>query len=81
MRFEVLRVVVCSPLKINPTFRRNMSPPFSGSKNKPSKILACYLFNAGFFLGVSFNPEVEGDIFLRNVDIYSTDYTKLYPRR
>jgi hypothetical protein len=47
LRFEVLTAVVikstifwdikpCSSLS-QPTFRRNISPPFSGSKNKPSK--------------------------------------------
>jgi hypothetical protein len=30
-------ITQCGPLKVNQTFRRNMSPPSSGSKNKPSK--------------------------------------------
>jgi hypothetical protein len=50
-------------------FRRNISPPFSRSKNKPSKKparkqVASY---AGFFLGVFFDPEDGGDMFLRNI--------------
>jgi hypothetical protein len=35
-----LDIKPCSPLKIKPTFRRNMSPPISGSKNTPSEELA-----------------------------------------
>jgi hypothetical protein len=37
-------------------FRRNISPPISGSKNKPSKISA-------WKLGLFCDPEVEGDMF------------------
>jgi hypothetical protein len=34
-----------------------------------------------FFLGLFFNHEDGGDIFLRNIYLPSTDYTVLYPRR
>jgi hypothetical protein len=54
-----------------PEFQRNVSPSYSGSMNKPSKKL----------LGLHFDPENEGDIFLRNVGRLSLDSTKLYPRR
>jgi hypothetical protein len=33
-----------------------------------------------FLLGLFFDPEDGGDIFLRNVGEISTDYTALYPR-
>jgi hypothetical protein len=46
-----------------------------------SKKPACYLFHAGFLLGLFFGPEDEGDMFLRNVGQILTDYTALYPRR
>jgi hypothetical protein len=40
-----------------------MSPPASTSKNNPSK----KLLHGGFLLGLFFNPEDGGDIFLQNV--------------
>jgi hypothetical protein len=51
-----------------PMFRRKISPPSSGSK-KPSKkpaLFATY-FHAGFLLGLFFDPEDGGDMFLRSV--------------
>jgi hypothetical protein len=77
----------------HPTFRRNISPPSSGSKNKLSKkpawkqaastarVLLATSFHAGFLLGLFFDPEDGGDMFLRNVGWLLTDYTALYPRR
>jgi hypothetical protein len=50
-----------------PTFRRNMLPSFSGSKKKPSWWQACCLLHAGLLLGLYFDPENGGDMFLRNV--------------
>jgi hypothetical protein len=61
-----------------PAFRRNMSPPSSGSKNKPSKNSGCYLLQAGFFLGLFFDPEDGGYMFLLNVGCLSTDFTALF---
>jgi hypothetical protein len=49
-----------------PTFRRNMSPPSSGSKNK---------------LRNKHQTASRAYMFLRNVGWLSTDYTALYPRR
>jgi hypothetical protein len=40
---------------------------------------ACYLIHAGFFLGLFFDPEDGGNIFLRNVCRLSTGYTALCP--
>jgi hypothetical protein len=34
-----------------------------------------------YFLGYNASPEYGGDMFLRNVDLLSTHYTVLYPRR
>jgi hypothetical protein len=52
-----------------PTFRRLISPPSSGQNNNPSKkpTSACYLLYAGFLLGIFFDPEDRGDMFLLNV--------------
>jgi hypothetical protein len=35
----------------------------------------------GFLLGIFFDPENGGDIFLRNFGGLSTDYEALYPKR
>jgi hypothetical protein len=75
------------------TFRRNTLSPFSGSKNKPSKkpawkqatsrrispLLAIF-FHIGFLIGLDFDLENGGDIFLQNVTRLSTDYTALQPK-
>jgi hypothetical protein len=53
-------------------FRHNTNPRKLASS-------VCYLLHAGFMLGVLFDPEDGGDIFLRNVGRLSTDYTALYP--
>jgi hypothetical protein len=52
--------------KSQPTISRNISPPPSGQNSKPSK-KPIFLLHAGFLLGLLFNPENGGDIFLRNV--------------
>jgi hypothetical protein len=46
-----------------------------------SEALLTSCFNAGFLLGLFFDPEFEGDMLLRNVGRLSTNYTALYPRR
>jgi hypothetical protein len=56
-----------------------MSPPSSGSKNKPSN--QSYLLNDGFTLGLFLDPEDEGDMFFRNIGWFLTDYTVSCPRR
>jgi hypothetical protein len=63
-----------------------MSPPFSGLKSKPSKnqhdAASKKMFTSGWFIFVLlFSPEDGGDIFLRIISWYSTDYMALHPRR
>jgi hypothetical protein len=45
------------------------------------KQIASSMLQAGFILGLVFDPEDGGDIFLRNACSLSTDYTALYPRK
>jgi hypothetical protein len=52
------------------TFRKNISPQFSGSG-----------FATSFHAGSFFVPEGEAGMFLRKSGSISTDYTTLYPRR
>jgi hypothetical protein len=42
---------------------------------------ACYLLHVCFVLGLFYDPEDGGDMFLRNVIWLPTNYTALYPRR
>jgi hypothetical protein len=52
-----------------------LSEPYS------KKSSACHLLHAGLLLGLFFDPEDGGDMFLGNVDLLSAVYTALYPRR
>jgi hypothetical protein len=38
------------------------------------------MFHDGLLRGLFFDPEDGGDMFLRNVYLFSTDYKALYPR-
>jgi hypothetical protein len=60
-----------------------MSSSPSESKNKPSQDTSVKqeANEACVLLGLFFDPEGEGDTFLRNVGSLSTDYTALYPTR
>jgi hypothetical protein len=42
-------------------------------------LAACFIL--GFVIGLFFDPEDGGDIFLRKIDLFSTTYTALHPRR
>jgi hypothetical protein len=42
---------------------------------------SCRVPLVGFLPSLFFDPEDGGDMFLRNVDLLSTDYTALHPRR
>jgi hypothetical protein len=41
----------------------------------------CYLLHVGFLLGLFFDPEDGGNMFLRNIGWLSADSVELYPRR
>jgi hypothetical protein len=66
-------------------FQRNMSPPSSGSKSKPSKKRAdaepsLLPASVGFLLGLLSDFEEGGNIFLRNTGLYP-NYTASRRRR
>jgi hypothetical protein len=42
---------------------------------------AKHLLHAGFLLTFFFDPEDGGDMFFRNVGLFSTDYATLSPKR
>jgi hypothetical protein len=42
---------------------------------------ASHMFHAGFLFALFFDPEDRGDMFFRNVGLFSTDYAALYPTR
>jgi hypothetical protein len=51
------------------------------SEEHVAKSPACYMLRVGFLLGLFFDPEDGGDMFLWNVGLLSTDYKALHPRR
>jgi hypothetical protein len=55
-----LGLTLWKPLKFNPCFGRNMSPPSSGSKNKWRKIWL--LLDSWWFLGLFFDAEDGGEV-------------------
>jgi hypothetical protein len=70
-------IAPCSPLKVGRRLRGTRRIHLHGR----SVSHACYLLHADFLLGLSFDPEDGGEMFLRNVGWLSTDYTALYYRR
>jgi hypothetical protein len=79
-------ITPCSPLRVNRRFGgtyrlhlqcRKTSRAWNQSESRWQAELC---FHAGFLLGLFFDPEDRGDMFLRNVGWLSTDYTALYHR-
>jgi hypothetical protein len=56
-----------------------MSCCLAGKANFSALVATC--FALVFFLGLLFDSEAVGDIFLRNIGRLSTDYRALYSRR
>jgi hypothetical protein len=63
-------ITQCSPLEVNWRLEKNIA-----------RSSVCYLFHVGFLLGLFFNPEYRGAMFLRNISWLSAFYTSLYPAR
>jgi hypothetical protein len=55
----------------------NILPSSSGSRCKPYKRPA----DLAVFLGLFFGPEDGSDIFLQNINLLSTHFMAVYPRR
>jgi hypothetical protein len=71
----------CSPLEINRNFGGTSSMPNKPGKKREASKQSLMLVHAGFLLGLFFDHEDGGAMFVRNVGLFSTDYTALYPRR
>jgi hypothetical protein len=71
VEFEVLRALVTQNVvfwNITPCWPLKVSRRFGGTFRLHFQALLDSSFYAGFSLGVFFNPEYEGDMFLRKVD-------------
>jgi hypothetical protein len=88
--FEVLAAVVmkttifcditpCSPLEYNRRFKGTYRLHLQGRRISRTRNQHESRWQAE--LGLFFDPEDGGDMFLRNVGCNSTDYTVSYPRR
>jgi hypothetical protein len=94
VRFEVLTAVVMkisifwditstSPFKVNRYFGGTCRLHLQGRRISQVKTPDMFTtwFRAAILLGLFFDREDGGDIFLRNFGRLSTDYTALYPKR
>jgi hypothetical protein len=66
-----------SPVKVDPTFWRNISLPSSGMRSNWNLLPV----HAGFFLALLLHSKDGGDSVLWNVSWLSQEYTALYPKR
>jgi hypothetical protein len=71
-------VMTCSPLKINWCISGTCHCHLQGQRKASSP---CYLVHTGFVLGLFFNPEAGGDMFVCNSGWLPTDYMTLCVRR
>jgi hypothetical protein len=77
-------IALCSPLIVNRRFRGTCLLHLHGrriSQAKNQHEVCSKQLHAGFLLGLFFDPENGGDVFLRNVGWLSKGYTAFYPRR
>jgi hypothetical protein len=81
-------ITPCSPLKVNRRFGGTCCLHLQGRRIKArkryeavSKYRTAEIAISFWFLGLFFDPEDGGDMYLRNVGPLSADYIALYPRR
>jgi hypothetical protein len=72
-------ITSCRPLKVKRRFGGTYRLHYQS--RRISRVLLSSCFQTGISLGLFFDSKDEGDMFLRNVYLISSDYTTLYPRR
>jgi hypothetical protein len=83
---EIFWDTTCSRVKTNRRFEGKCRVHLQGwrlsqARNQHEAGSACCLLHSGFFVGLLFDPEDWGGMFIRNVGWLSTEYTASYPRR
>jgi hypothetical protein len=74
-------ITPCGPLNVNRRFGGTYGLHHQGRRiaQQETRGCACHLIHADFLLGLFFDPEDVGDMFLRNVGLLSTDYRRYTP--
>jgi hypothetical protein len=75
-------IMPCSQWQLKLSVERTWSLQLQGWRISPERnTIAYYLRHADFLLGLFYDREDGGDMFLRNIDWISKDFSSLYTRR